>query len=137
MIRHAGGGQPLPVGPLAVPVIESSFDALLMTQVCGATLLAASLGPADVAAILLPTIAVTADPEWNAAVLSPAKSLTQNNFACVCHSRPKARLDIRHTSWQLKAICVCNLLSESCWQWASVADTSGASYLYLPRQTTG
>jgi len=117
-------------------MVESSFDALLMTQVCGATLLAASLGAAVVAAILMPTIAVAADPERNTAVLSPAKPLTQNNFARVCHSRPKARLDISHTSWQFKAICVCNLFSEGCSQWASVADTSGASYLYLPRQIT-
>jgi hypothetical protein len=136
LIRHAGGGQPLPVGPLAVPVIESSFDALLMTQVCGTTLLAASFGAAAIAAVVLSPVAGTADPERNAAVLSPTKPLTQNNFARVCHSRPKARLDISHTSWQFKAVCVCNLFSEGCSQWASVADTSGASYLCLPRQTT-
>jgi hypothetical protein len=122
LIRHVTCGQPLPVGPLTVPVIEPSFNAPLMTDVGGTSLLTAPFGTAEVAAILLSPITVAADPENDAATLCPAKPLTQNNFVCVGHSRPKARLDISGRSWQLKAICLCNLLSECCWQWASVAE---------------
>lgn len=127
LIRHAGSGLALPVGPLTVPVIEPSFKAPLMTEVGGASLLAAPFGAAEVAAILLSAITMSADPKDNAAVLSPTKPLTQNNFACMCHPRPKARLDISCRSWQPKAICLCNLLKAGCWQWALVADTTEAS----------
>jgi hypothetical protein len=88
-------------------VIELSFNTALMTQVCGASLLAPPFAAAEVAAILLPPVAAAADPEDGPAAFGPAKPLTQNNFARVIHSRLKARLDISRRSWQLKAICFC------------------------------
>ena len=105
MIRHAGSVPPLPVGSLTVSMIEPSFDTLLMTEVCSASLLAAPFDAAEIAAILLSAITMSAEPKDNAAILSPTKPLTQNEFACMLHSRPKARLDISGRSWQLSAIC--------------------------------
>ena len=46
-----------------------------------------------IAAVLLPTITMPANPENRTATARAAKSLTQNNFSCRCHPRPKARLD--------------------------------------------
>src|SRR5512140_1177207 len=85
LIRHAVCGLPLPVGTLTVPVIELSLKAPLMTEVGGASLLTAALATAAVAAILLSPVAGAADPEGSAATISPARPLTQNNFACMCH----------------------------------------------------
>jgi hypothetical protein len=113
-------------------MIKSSFDTFLMTLVCGATLQAAPLGTAGFAAILVPPVAAAANKERNAAVLTAAKSLTQNYFARMFHSRPKARLDIGCGSWQPKTTCMCVLLIEARSRWASAADTVGASYLGLP-----
>jgi hypothetical protein len=135
LIRHAGCGQPLPVGTLTVPVIELSFKAPLMTEVCGALLLTAPFGAAAVAAILLSPVAGAANPERNAATISTAKPQTQNNFACMRHPRPKARLDISFRSWQLRAICLCNLLNAGCWQRALAADTTEASPFSTFRDT--
>jgi hypothetical protein len=104
LIRHAQGGSTLPVGFLTVAMIELTFYALLMTEVCGPSLLATPFATAEVAAILLSPVAGAADPERNATTLSPAKPLTQNDFGCSFHSRPKARLDISRQSWQPKSI---------------------------------
>jgi hypothetical protein len=135
LIRHAGCSLPLPVGTLTVPVIELSFKAPLMTEVGGASLLTAALAAAAVTAILLSPVAGAADPEGSAATISPARPLTQNNFACMYHPRSKARLDISCRSWQPKAICLCNLLNAGCWQWALVADTTEASPFSTFRDT--
>ncbi len=135
LIRHAGCDELLSVGTLTVSVIELSFKTPLMTEVCGASLVGASFGAAEIAAILMAAITVAADPERTAVTLCPTKSLTQNNFVCMYHPRPKARLDISCRSWQLKAICLCNLLSAGCWQWALVADTTEASPFSTFRDT--
>ncbi len=105
LIRHARFSPPLPVGTLTVSMIESSFDTLLVAEVRSASLLTATSGAAAGTTILLSPVTVAADPKDNATTLFPAKPLTQNNFACVFHSRPKARLDMGRRSWQLNAIC--------------------------------
>ena len=95
MIRHAGLRPAAPIGALTISVIESSFEALLMAQVCRKPLLAARLDPTAITAVLLAAITMPANPEYSTAMLCPANSLTQNNFNCCFHPRPKARLDKR------------------------------------------
>ena len=60
-----------------------------MTEVRSSTLLSPCFAPARVAAILLAAIAATADPEYRAALLPPAKPLTKNIFSRVVSFSPK------------------------------------------------
>jgi hypothetical protein len=136
LIRHARFSQALTIGSLTVSMIKCSFKSLLMAEVRCPSLFPATSGAAAVTTILLSPIAVATDPKDSTTTLCPAKSLTENNFACVFHPRPKARLDNSCRSWQLNAICLRNLINESCCQWALVEDTTGASLLDLPGQTT-
>ena len=62
--------------PLTVPVIESSFGALLVAAVGAAPLLSIGLLAAQRAAVTLSTVAVAADPEHFAASAPSAKALT-------------------------------------------------------------
>jgi hypothetical protein len=109
LIRHANLSQALTIGSLTISMIKLPFGALLMAEVRGTALLTASLGATTITAVLLPTIAMTTNPEDSAAVPGAAKSLTQNNFSCWCHPRLKARLDNSRRSWQPKVTCLGNL----------------------------
>jgi hypothetical protein len=74
LIRHASIRSASAILSLAVPVIESSFGALLVAAIGVAPLLPISLLAAQRAAVALSTIAVAADPKHFAA--SAAKTLT-------------------------------------------------------------
>jgi len=76
LIRHASIGSASAILPLTVPVIESSFDALLVAAVGAAPLLSIRLLAAQRAAVALPPVAVTADPKHFAASAASAKALT-------------------------------------------------------------
>jgi hypothetical protein len=76
LIRHAGSDPASAIVALTVPVIESSFGALLVTAVGEAPLLSISLLAAQRAAVALSTVAVAADPKHFAASAASAKALT-------------------------------------------------------------
>ena len=76
MIRHAGAAA-VPVGPLPVAVIEPSLPALLVPPVGGPPLAPPRFPPAALAAVLVPPVTMTTDPEHHATVRPPAKPLTQ------------------------------------------------------------
>ena len=77
MIRHASEAVAFPVGPLPVAVIEPSLPALLVSPVGGPPLLPPRFPPAALAAVLVPPVTITADPEHRATAGAPAKPLTQ------------------------------------------------------------
>jgi len=74
LIRHAGIGSASAILALTVPVMESSFGALLVAAVGEASLLPISLLAAQRAAVALSSVAVAANPKHSAA--SAAKTLT-------------------------------------------------------------
>jgi len=76
LIRHAGSDPASAILSLAVPVIESSFGALLVAAIGVAPLLPISLLAAQRAAVALSTVAVAADPKHFAASAAAAKALT-------------------------------------------------------------
>jgi hypothetical protein len=76
LIRHASMGSASAILPLTVPVIESSFGALLVAAVGEAPLLSIRLLAAQRAAVALSTVAVAADPKHFAASTASAKALT-------------------------------------------------------------
>ena len=87
MIRHAPEAAAFPVGPLPVAVIEPSLPALLVSPVGSPPLLPPRFFPAAVAAVLVPPVTMTTDPEHHATAGPPAKPLTQWLFAGP-HRRP-------------------------------------------------
>ena len=62
-----------PVGPLPVAVIEPSLPALLVPPVGGPPLLPPRFPPAALAAVLVPPVTMTADPEHQATAGPPAE----------------------------------------------------------------
>jgi len=76
LIRHASIRSASAIVALAVPVIESSFGALLVATVGEAPLLPIGLLAAQRAAVALSPVAVAADPEPLATSDVPAKALT-------------------------------------------------------------
>ena len=76
LIRHTGSDPTSAILSLAVPVIESSFGALLVATVGEAPLLPIGLLAAQRAAVALSSVAVAADPEPLATSDVPAKALT-------------------------------------------------------------
>ncbi len=93
MIRHAGLFLPIPVGTLAVAMIESAFLALLVAPVSAAALLSPGALTARQAAIALATITVEAQPEDGAAGGPAANPLPENYFCAVVHLPGRAGLD--------------------------------------------
>ena len=81
MIRHAPEAAAFPVGPLPVAVIEPSLPALLVPPVGGPPLLPPRFLPAALAAVLVPPVTMTTDPEHHATASPPAEPLTQGLFA--------------------------------------------------------
>ena len=76
LIRHAGIGSASAILALTVPMIESSFGALLVATVGAAPLLPIGLLAAQRAAVALSPVAVTTDPKQPAASKASAKALT-------------------------------------------------------------
>lgn len=127
LIHNGNSHQTLPIGLLAVPLVKPSLERSTMSKVCGSTLFPSRSMAAEVAAIPMAAIATAADPKYRAALVPPAKSLSESIFDGVSHSHPKARLDNSCRKWQPSAGYLRNLSNESCSQWAPVADTIGAS----------
>ena len=76
MIRHAGEAA-VPIGPLPVAVVEPSLPALLVPPVGGPPLAPPRFPPAALAAVLVPPVTMTTDPEHQATAGPPAEPLTQ------------------------------------------------------------
>ena len=73
MIRHAPQAAAFPVGPLPVAVIEPSLPALLVPPVGGPPLAPPRFPPAALAAVLVPPVTMTTDPEHQATAGPPAE----------------------------------------------------------------
>jgi len=104
LIRHASSGMTKTVGPLTVPMIEPALGTPLVTGVGAPTLLQARARMAGYATVLLPAVAGRANPEQTATVMPAARTLTQNDFRRVDHSRSQAGLDNARRSCQVTAL---------------------------------
>ena len=85
---------------LAVPLIQSCFQGFSVTEVGCAELFPAGFLSATVAAVTMTAVAAAADPEYGPAFAPTTNPLSENIFAGLSHSHPKARLDIGCGSWQ-------------------------------------
>jgi hypothetical protein len=83
----------MPVLPLPVTMIETSFRAPLVAAVGLAPLLPPGSGTASEAAIALSAITAGAKEEHRAAFAVLANSLPENHFAMNRHAPPQAALD--------------------------------------------
>jgi hypothetical protein len=93
MIRHRRLRPALAVFPLAVAMIESSFQTSLVAAVGPPALAKPCLPPACQAAIALSTIAARTEKEGCAAIAGQANPKPQNHFARNRHASPQAGLD--------------------------------------------
>jgi hypothetical protein len=98
------------ISPLPVTMIELSFRASLVAAVGAASLPATGFGSANVAAITLSAVAVSADPEHCVASNGRTNALTKNHLAMTIHVRPEAGLDNGERSWQVKTSLLCGYL---------------------------
>jgi hypothetical protein len=80
LIRHAWLGQPTPVLPLTVAVVEPPFLAALMPPIGRTTLLATRLGPTPLGAVPLAPIAGAAHVEDRPTSPPPAKTLAEKDL---------------------------------------------------------
>lgn len=85
--------MPLSIGTLPVPMIEPAFCTLLVAAVGGSALLAPGFQTARDAAITLPAIAVSTNPEHRMASLAATNSLPENRFAMNHHPPTQADFD--------------------------------------------
>ena len=83
----------LPVLPLPVPMIESSFRTLLVATVGLAALMEPGLMAASQAAIALTAITARTEKEHGAAVTGLANPQIKNYFAIARHACWRAQLD--------------------------------------------
>ena len=102
LIRHAGPAVPLPVGTLPVPMIEPAFEALLVTAVGSAALLAPGFRAASRTAVALPSIAMRANPEHRLASLAATNPRPEDHFSINRHRSPSAGFDNGNGSCQGK-----------------------------------
>ena len=100
MIRHAGRRVALPVGALAVAMIEPALQALLVPAVSRAVLPEPGFGATGRAAIALPAVAVRADPEHRLAPRAAADPPPQDHFSMKRHRSPPAGFDNGNGSCQ-------------------------------------
>jgi len=104
LIRHAGLAAPAlqasTVQALAVTMVETSFETLLMTTVGFAALQPPGLLPAMRAAITLAAIAVAAKIEHPATGWIGTKTLAEDRRTGNGQRFPKGPLDNRRRSWQ-------------------------------------
>lgn len=87
-------------------MVLAPFRALLVTAIRAPSLLAPGARPTGSAAIPLPPITVTTDPEHRMAIAAAANPLTENNFAMTRHPRRQVGLDNGDRSWQGRTIPV-------------------------------
>jgi len=81
----------LAIQSLAVSMVELAFRALLVAAVSLSPLLASGLLPAPLTAICVTPVAVTADEEERAAIVSPTQPLTQRDLASIGHRGSERR----------------------------------------------
>ena len=98
------------VSALPVAMIELSFRASLMAVVGAATLSAPGFNATVVAAVTLPAVAVSTDPEDGVASDSRTNALTEDHLAMPIHVRREAGLDNGDRSWQLRTSLLCGYL---------------------------
>jgi hypothetical protein len=97
LIRHARLRAPLTILPLPVAVIESTFQALLMSAVGAPPLMEPRLVPATEAAVALTAITVGTEKKDRAAFPAAANPSPQNGFAVNRHAHLRAGLDKRYS----------------------------------------
>ncbi len=90
----------LPVGALAVAMIEPALPALLVPAVSRAVLPEPGFGATGRAAIALPAVAVRADPEHRLAPRTAADPQPENHFPMNRHRSPPAGFDNGNGSCQ-------------------------------------
>jgi hypothetical protein len=94
---------------LAIPLIQSCFQGLSVTEVRCTALFPARFLPTTVTAITMTAVTAAVDPEDRSTFAPSTNSLSENIFAGLSHSHPKARLDIDCSSWQLRNYNLVNL----------------------------
>lgn len=98
------------VSALPVAVIELSFRASLMAVIGAATLVPPGFNATGLAAVTLPAVAVSADPEDGVASDSRTNALTEDHLAMPIHVRREAGLDNGDRSWQVRTSLLCGYL---------------------------
>jgi len=100
LIRHARRGVTLPVGALAVTMIEPALWTLLVAAVGSAALPAARFAAACRAAIALSAIAVRTNPERRLACRAATNPQPENHFSRNRHPPAQADFDNGNGSCQ-------------------------------------
>jgi hypothetical protein len=100
MIRHARPAPTLAVLLLPVPVVEPTFQTLLIAAVGSPVLPAPGFGAARRAAIALSAIAMCTNPEHRLASLAAANALPENHLSMNRHPPTQADFDNGNGSCQ-------------------------------------
>jgi len=93
LIRHATLGAAQAPAAHAIPVVQFSFGALLVTAIGRPMLLAAPEQPARLGAVALPAIARATNGKGGAAIGTAANSNSENDLRARPHGRREAALD--------------------------------------------
>jgi hypothetical protein len=93
LIRHARPAPALAVLLLPIPVVEPTFQTLLIATVSRPVLPAPGFGSARRAAIALPAVAMRANPEHRLASRAAANALPENHFSMNRHPPTQADFD--------------------------------------------
>jgi hypothetical protein len=110
---------------LAIAMVLTPFWTLLVAAVGQAVLLSMRLLPTKVAAVVLSSVTVAADPENPVTAAGTANSLPKDNFGVGRHPRPKVGLDNGDRSWQLEHLLMFGCLMKVCHTGNSIALTVG------------
>ena len=92
MIRHAGLDPATPIPALAIPMIESPFEALLMTAIGAPSLVKPRILPTGEATVVLAPITAGAQKKLGAAFPIPANPPSKAILRCR-HAHGQAALD--------------------------------------------
>jgi hypothetical protein len=93
LIRHARPAPALAVLPLTIPVVEPTFQTLLIAAVGRPVLPAPGFGAAHRATIALSAIATCTNPEHHLASLAATNALPENHFSMNRHPPTQADFD--------------------------------------------
>jgi hypothetical protein len=102
LIRHTAIEPAMAPGALPVAVIEPALGALLVPAVGGAALATTRLAATIEAAIALPSIAPTTEPEHGSAFGIETHPLPKNNLAVRSHPLCRRGFDNGADLWQLQ-----------------------------------
>ncbi len=106
LIRHACLRKALPVLPLTISMVQSSFETRLMPSVRQATLDPAGVGTAGNTAVTLAAVARAANPEQRSTSRSFANRHNENDFRAIRHLTRRSGLDNGRKSWQSQSLFV-------------------------------